>query len=132
MIRQKEIEVILAQQLASCLSIPIFLVDTQGNLIFYNEPAEKILGCRFEESGEMSVNDWATLFEPTDEKGRPLAPEKLPLMVALTERHPSHRRFWIRGADRVRRHIEVTAIPLVGQQDRFLGALRLFWEVPEQ
>ena len=44
-----EIEIILNRQLADCLSIPVFITDTAGDLIFYNEPAEQILGKRFEE-----------------------------------------------------------------------------------
>ena len=48
-----EIEIILNRQLADCLSIPVFITDTAGDLIFYNEPAEQILGKRFEETGEM-------------------------------------------------------------------------------
>ena len=46
-----EIEIILNRQLADCLSIPVFITDTIGNLIFYNEPAEEVLGKRFEETG---------------------------------------------------------------------------------
>jgi hypothetical protein len=41
----------LARQLAGYLSVPVFLVDPLGNLLFYNEPAEVILGRRFEETG---------------------------------------------------------------------------------
>jgi PAS domain-containing protein len=126
---QKEIEVILARQLAAYLAMPIFLVDPAGNLIFYNEPAEAILGRRFEETGEMSASEWSAIFKPTDEQGTPLEGEVLPLMVALTDRLPDHRRFWIRGLDNVLRHIEVTALPIIGQSDRFLGAIALFWEV---
>jgi hypothetical protein len=33
---QKEIELILARQLASYLVMPIFIVDLQGNIIYYN------------------------------------------------------------------------------------------------
>jgi hypothetical protein len=29
----------------------------------------------------------------------------------------------------VRRHVEVTAFPLIGQAGRVLGAVGLFWEV---
>ena len=43
----KEIEVILSRQLADSLSVPVFIVDTHGNLIFYNEPAEDILGLNY-------------------------------------------------------------------------------------
>ena len=33
---QKAIEVILMRQLASYLAMPIFVVDPDGNLLFYN------------------------------------------------------------------------------------------------
>jgi PAS domain-containing protein len=126
---QKEIELILARQLASYLVMPIFIVDPQGTLIYYNEPAERILGRHFEETGEMPVEEWSTLFNPTDENDKPLAPESLPLVIALTQHHPAHRDFWIEGLDGVRRLIEVTAFPLNGQGERYLGALAIFWEV---
>jgi PAS domain-containing protein len=126
---QKEIEVILARQLSDYLAMPVFIVDPQGTLIFYNEPAERILGLRFEETGEMPAGEWATVFEPTDEAGQPLNPGRLPLIIALTERRPAHRDMWIRGLDSVLRHIEVTAFPLIGQAERFLGGIALFWEV---
>lgn len=126
---QKAIEVILTRQLASYLSMPIFIVDTEGALIFYNEPAERVLGLRFEETGEMPASEWATAFTPTDEHGTSLAPKKLPLMIAVAERRPSHGRFWIRGLDGVRRHIEVGAFPLIGHADRHLGAVAILWEI---
>jgi PAS domain-containing protein len=125
----KEIEVILARHLASCLAMPIFIIDPAGNLVFYNEPAEPILGCRFEETGEMPASEWSTIYTPTDENGASLPAEDLPLMIALVERRPANRRFWICSLDNVRRHIEVTAFPLIGQTDRFLGAMAIFWEV---
>ena len=62
------IEIILSRQLADCLSVPVFITDTAGHLIFYNEPAEEILGKRFEETGEMPVSEWATVFRPLDDR----------------------------------------------------------------
>jgi PAS domain-containing protein len=67
-----EIEIILNRQLADCLSIPVFITDTAGDLIFYNEPAEQILGKRFEEkcrrkNGPPPSNRWmkmATNYRP--------------------------------------------------------------------
>jgi PAS domain-containing protein len=126
---QKEIELILARQLASCLTMPIIIVDPSGNLIYYNESAEVILGRRFEENGEMSVDEWSMLFRPTDDAGTPLAPETRPLLIALTQHSPAHRELWLQGLDGVRRHIEVTAFPLNGQGERYLGAVAIFWEV---
>ncbi len=126
---QKEIEVILARQLADYLAMPIFIADPQGTLLFYNEPAERILGRRFDETGEMAVGEWSTIFRPTDETGKPLLPKSLPLVIALYEHRPAHGQFWIQGLDGVQRHIEVTAFPLIGQAERYLGAIAIFWEV---
>lgn len=120
---------ILTRQLASYLAIPIFLVDTAGTLVFYNEPAELLLGRRFDETGEMPVEEWSIMFTPVDEHGTPIPPDGLPLVIALAERRPAHRRFFIHGLDRARRQIELTAFPLIGQAERYLGAVALFWEV---
>ncbi len=128
---QKDIEIILARQLASYLAAPIFIVDPQGTLVFYNEPAETLLGLRFDETGEMTVNEWGTVFKPVDEKGNPLDPDQLPLVVAIKEHRLSHLRFWIRGLDNVLRQIEVTGFPLMGQANRLLGAVAIFWEMKD-
>jgi PAS domain-containing protein len=125
---QQEIEVILTRQLATYLAMPIFVVGPDGTLVFYNEPAEEILGCRFDETGAISVAEWMLLFKATDEIGAPLPPDERPVLVALNERRPSHRNFWIVRKDNVVRHIEVTAFPLIGQADRYLGAVAIFWE----
>ena len=67
-----EIEIILNRQLADCLSLPVFITDPAGDLIFYNEAAEKILGKRFEETGEMPKEKWSTAFKPLDDDGKPV------------------------------------------------------------
>jgi PAS domain-containing protein len=126
---QREIEVILMRQLASYLAMPIFIVDPDGALIFYNESAETILGERFEETGEMSAAEWGSRYAPTNEAGKTVAAVELPLTVALDERRPAHGELWLRGRDNVQRHIEATAFPLIGQAGRFLGAVVIFWEI---
>jgi len=126
---QKEIEVILTRQLASYLAMPIIIIDPAGTLLFYNEPAELLLGLRFEETGELPAGEWTRIIAPTDEQGTPLALEARPLMIALTERRPTHEEIWVVGLDQVRRHIEITAFPLIGQAGRHLGAVAIFWEV---
>jgi len=126
---REEPEIVLARQLANALTVPMFLVDTEGTLLFYNKPAEVVLGRRFEQTGEMSAAVWSRIFFPVDESGNPLEPGTLPLVVAVNEHRPSHGRLWISGIDNVRRHIEVVALPLIGQSDRNLGAIAIFWEV---
>jgi PAS domain-containing protein len=128
---QHEIEVILARHLAEQLVMPIFIVSPSGDLLFYNESAEPILGCRYDETGVMLASELASLFQTVDQDGKPMNPEDLPIMIALTQRHPAHNRFWIRGLDGALRQIEVTAFPLNAQAHRFLGAVAIFWEVKE-
>jgi PAS domain-containing protein len=128
---QRDIEIILTRHWASHLTTPIFLVDPQGDLLYYNEPAEVILGRRFSETGRMGADEWSIAFKFSDEKGNPVRREDLPLTIALTECRPVHRRLWLVGLDKVRRQIRTTCLPLIGQADRFLGAVALFWELEE-
>lgn len=127
---QYEVEVILARHLAENLALPIFIIDPEGNLIFFNEPAEAILGIRFGDTGHLPASEWSTMFEPVEQDGKPIAPEELPLMIAMMHGHPAHRSFWIKGMDEKLRQLEVTAVPIVGQAGIMLGAMAIFWEVP--
>ena len=126
---QQEIETILCRHWASHLQTPVFLVDPQGNLLFYNEPAELILGRRFAETGTMGAAEWSTAFRVTDDQNVALKPEELPLSIALAEHQPAHKRMWLVGLDNKRRYIETTCLPLIGQAGRFLGAMAFFWEL---
>ncbi len=128
--KQLEIELILTRQLADSLGQPVFLVNPEGALLYYNEPAAGILGQRYEDTGEMPVEVWSTMFTPTDDTGTPLPPDELPLVKALRDRRPTHRPFWIQGVDGNLRRIEVTAIPLLCQNRRLVGAVAIFWEEP--
>lgn len=118
------------RQLAESLSVPIFIVDGGGTLLFYNTPAEKILGKEFRSTGEMPASVWSRLFEPTDADGTPVLPEALPLMVTLNERRPAMGDLWIEGLDNQRRHIGISSFPLTSTTDVFLGAVAMFWDVP--
>lgn len=125
---QIDIELILFRQLAGCLGIPAFLVSASGDLLFYNEPAESVLGQRFEDTGPLPVDEWSQRFQPMDEHGAPVDPSGLPLVIALREERASHRALHIQGLDGVRRRIQVTAFPLIGHSGNLAGAVALFWE----
>jgi PAS domain-containing protein len=125
------IEIILNRQLAECLSIPVFITDIAGNLLFYNEPAEDILGLRYEDTGEMPVEEWGTIFKNRDEEGRPLPPEELPLVKTLKNKLPHHKTFWIESLKGKAEKISVTAYPIIGRADTFLGAVAIFWRPPQ-
>lgn len=124
---QRPIELILLRQLAGYLDMPIFVVDGEGRLVYYNEPAEVLLGVRFDEVGAMEEADWLDAFRPGDEAGGVLPADQVPLLIALRERRAVHRDLWISGLDGVRRPIGATAFPLVGQGGSHLGAIAIFW-----
>lgn len=125
------IELILSRQLAECLDMPVFLTDTVGNLLFYNEPAEGILGKRYEDTGEMDVDEWGTIFKNKDDAGNPIPPEELPLVKTLMNRLPYHKTFWIESLQGTAERISVTSYPIIGRPATFLGAMAIFWRSPQ-
>ena len=129
---QKEIELILLRQCASYLVMPIWLMGPDGELLYYNEPAEQILGRRFDEAGTMPVEELSAMFWTTAEDGSPIDASDLPINIALTKRRPAHLPMRIRGFDGIWRIIEVTAFPVKGQGGRHLGAVAIFWETKSE
>ncbi len=128
---QREIELILMRQLASYLAMPMLVVDAKGDLLYYNEPAESIVGCRFDEIGEIRRGEWSAMFKPTDDDGSPIKREDQPLFIATEQHKPAHRCYWMKGLDGVSRHVEGTAFPLISQSGRCLGAAGIFWELKQ-
>lgn len=127
-----DIEIILNRQLADCLSIPVFITDTKGNLLFYNEPAEEILGKRYEDTGEMPVETWSTIFKAKEFDGREIVPQDLPLVKTLTEQLPFHRTFLIESLLGKLEKISLTSYPIIGRTGKFLGAVAIFWRQKEE
>ena len=130
--RQRNLILILARDLASRLATPVFVVDHEGTLVYFNEAAEPVLGRTYAETGELRAGGWATEWSPTDDEGRPIPLEDLPLGVAFREGRASHRSFRIVGGDRVARAIEATAFPLLIREDEIVGAIAVFWERPPE
>ena len=122
------IELILMRELAGHLATPIFVVKPNGDLLFYNEPAETILGTRFDETGLMPFQAWATAFTPTDDDGVVIPPDELPLAIAVQQQRPAQGVMTILGFDGKHRRLMVAAIPLKGQWGDHLGAMAIFWE----
>ncbi|NND33653.1 MAG: PAS domain-containing protein [Saprospiraceae bacterium] len=122
-----DIEIILSRQLADSLSVPVFIVDTDGTLLFYNEPAEYILGKRFVDTGAMPVAEWSTLFQPFDDDGNRLLPKELPLVKTLYRKEPAHGSFWIKSLNGSSHKISVTSFPIIGRAKKFSGAVAIFW-----
>jgi PAS domain-containing protein len=126
---QQPVEMILVRQLAGYLSVPVLVVDPAGTVVFYNEPAERILGLRFEETGRVSQEEADRLVELSDDPAAGREDTGRPVEIALRERRPVHAPRWLlRRGDRVRLQVEVTAFPLLGQEGQLLGGIVMFWE----
>jgi PAS domain-containing protein len=125
---QKSLVIILAREFAANLATPLFIVDPTGRLVYYNEPAEGVLGRRFAETGEIPAEEWSTIFTPTHPDGSPMSLNEMPLGIALREREPAHSVMRIVGLDGIARTIAVTAFPLFARADEFVGAVAIFWE----
>ncbi len=121
-----------AQKFGETLTTPVFVVDPEGTLLYYNEPAGKVLGRKFDETGSMPASTWSRLFLPTDESGVPLLPEQLPLIIALQERQPAYGIIWVRGIDNVQREIAVSAFPITDENREVVGAVAFFWQVGKE
>jgi PAS domain-containing protein len=126
--RQKNLLLILARDVASKLATPMFVVDAEGTLVYFNEAAEPVLGETFSDIGELKAEEWMDVWKPCDFDRRPIPPMELPLGIALFERRPAHREFMIAGADGVDRRVAATALPLLARRDELVGAVALFWD----
>jgi PAS domain-containing protein len=128
--RPKNVVLILAREFATRLTLPMFVTDAEGNLVFFNEPAEELLGRTFAEAGEIAADEWESLFQVEDLEGRPMALERIPGGVALLERRPAHCNLRITGLDGTQRSLFVTAFPLLSRGDELQGTVSVFWEEP--
>ncbi len=125
---QHPIEIILLKQWASLIAVPVWISDSDGRLIYYNEQTEVIIGLRFEDAGELPADRVAEIFVISDLDGSPLPEDQVPLVVALTKQVSTHRRLRFLRADKEWREIAVTAIPIIGEGNRHLGAMVTMWQ----
>lgn len=123
-----QVEIRLLKQLASALATPMFVVSPEGDLVFFNESAEALVGRRFDEIGEVGRDDWPVTLNMTDGSGKPIRPEDRPVIAALDQRRPVHRQVSTRGLDGVTHTLHGTGIPLISSDGELLGGLGIFWE----
>lgn len=124
---QQPIELILLQQWASYMAVPMAVIDAQGNLLYYNESAGDLVGQRFDELDDINAKEFSEIGAITDLDGEPVPSEGLPLFTALTEGRLAHLEIRFRGLDGEWREMESAAFPIIAQGGRLLGAVA-FWE----
>jgi PAS domain S-box-containing protein len=125
---QHALPLIMMRELAENLATPVFLVDGDGSLVYYNEAAEQLLGLRYAEAGSLSAEQWGELWAAEDLDGNPLPLDARPISIAMKQGRPSHRPMILVGKDGARRTIEVTTFPLLAQANNVVGAVAIFWD----
>ena len=128
---QQPVEMILLRQVASYLMHPIWMMDAKGNLLYYNEPAEKLLGVTFDDAGPLHADQLVEMFRATDFEGNPLEGTDMPVVSALVNRSPASGAVRFCGFDGVWRDVDIWAMPVEGQAGRFHGVFATFWELQD-
>jgi PAS domain-containing protein len=127
--QDQPLELILARNLITIVSLPALLFDVDGQVVFYNDAAAEVIGSPFEEIGTMPREQWNAEFGPFDEDGSPVPSDQLPLTIALREGRPAYARYRVRG-DRGLTEVEAGALPLVGPAG-YRGAILIFWPLAD-
>jgi PAS domain-containing protein len=125
---ERPLELILARNLISILSLPAILVDADGRFVFYNEAAGAVIGAPFEEVGVLEPEEWNARYGPFDADGHEVPREELPLTTAIRESRPAYGRFFVRTESGMR-ELELGALPLAGPAG-YHGAILVFWQLP--
>jgi PAS domain-containing protein len=128
---QKSLPLILAREFAANLATPMVLMDEAGRLVFFNEPAEQIIGQTHADVGELGPDEWGRLFEVERIDGTPVEIGTTPAGVSLAKGRPAHDTLAFTTVDGIRHEIAVTAFPILGREDEVLGVVSVFWEEPD-
>jgi PAS domain-containing protein len=121
------LELIMARNLVSIISLAAMIVDADQRIVFYNDAAADIVGSPFEEIGTMPQEEWNARYGPFNEYGVPVPPDELPLGIAVREGRPAYARLMIRGESGPL-EVETGALPLVGPTG-YHGAIVIFWVI---
>jgi hypothetical protein len=126
----RSLPLILARELAANLATPMFLIDGDGILVYYNEAAELMLGKSYAELGAVTAADFGDMLRIEETDGSPMRKRDSPPGIAMLERKAAHRRMHAVTLDGTERRVEweITAYPLIGGNDEMHGVLTVFWE----
>lgn len=128
---QRNLTLILARSFASHLATAVFLLDTEGTVIYYNEAAERLIGQPFIEGAGLKIEQWMALRRPLDEDGNEIAVESLPIGTTLLKREPAHGVARFRREDGAYFRFENVTLPLFAHTEDFVGVMAMAWLVDE-
>ena len=123
----RSLPLILARELASNLATPMFLLDSEGTLVFFNDAAALLLGKTHAEVGEISSLEFGESLRVSTLDGEPLRRRDTPSGIAFFQHRPAHLRVLATTYDGVRRAFEATSYPLLGATGEMHGVVAVFW-----
>jgi PAS domain-containing protein len=124
-----QLELILARNLVSSISVAAILIDAEGRIVFFNEAAADVIGAPFEEIGVLEPEEWNAKYGPLDADGMPMPRDQLPVATAVREARPAHARLSVRTEHGII-EIEVFAVPLTGPAG-YRGSMVVFWPLSD-
>jgi PAS domain-containing protein len=126
---ERSLPLILAREFASNVATPLAVIDETGRLIYFNEPAGRIIGSTPAELGELTEEELRVRFSAAHSDGTPVAIEEMATVIARRERRPAHTSLVITTLEGTRRTLAITAIPLLAcERGELVGCVVLFWE----
>jgi PAS domain-containing protein len=126
--QHKNLALILSRQLAANLATAMYLIDAEGMLVYYNEPAAELIGKSFEELGEITAAKWGEMLQLRDLNGERLSRRNTPAGIAFRYRRPDHQVLNVTSLNGIQRRTAVTAYPLFSRDDDFAGVVIIVWE----
>jgi hypothetical protein len=117
------VELILARNLISSLTVAALLCDSEGTMVFFNDAAGELLGQRFDQTGSLSPQQWSSTFGAGAKSDRTSVDDDEPLSRAGRDGPPAHARICLRAQDDYT-EVEMSTVPL-RTVDGFKGAIIL-------
>lgn len=121
----RPVELILARNLISGISLAALLCDADGTIVFFNDAAGELLGQRFDETGSLSLDEWTLTFGAAECR-RAGADDNGPLSRAVRDGLPVHNRICLRARNE-HSEVELSTVPLCTVEG-FKGAIILLWQ----
>jgi PAS domain-containing protein len=128
----KSLPLILARELAANLATPMFLLDADGMLVFFNDAAALLIGKSFGDLGEIHSSEFGAMLDLATPEGEPVRRRDSPAGVALLERRPAHKQLRVNTYNGTRILVQATAFPLFGTTGEMHGVVSVFWEIDEE
>jgi PAS domain-containing protein len=119
------VELILARNLISGLSLAALLCDADGTIVFFNDAAGELLGQRFDETGSLSQDQWTSTFGVAECR-QAGSDDNAPPSRAVRDGLPVHSRICLRARNE-HREVELSTVPLCTVEG-FKGAIMLLWQ----